>query len=224
MRSSSMSHKAPPPPVLPEALPVMILPGAVFFPHSLLPLYIFEEKYRDMLEFALERDRIFCIGLATEEVDELSGHRISHPVGGAGVVRACVRNADGTSNLLLQGVARVRFVQFLDDQTFPYARVEPILSVDNDSALCGSLRKEILALLESPAIQSKGITPQLLECVRSLADADAMADVLGGALIVPPAERVALLEEASTSKRLKAVRDLLIKSTTSEKNSEAIES
>jgi hypothetical protein len=39
---------------LPEQLPVMPLSGAVLFPHALLPLYIFEPRYRKMLEHALE--------------------------------------------------------------------------------------------------------------------------------------------------------------------------
>ena len=46
---------------LPEQLPVMPLPGAVLFPHALLPLYIFEPRYRKMLEHALQRDRMFSV-------------------------------------------------------------------------------------------------------------------------------------------------------------------
>jgi len=38
--------------VLPKQLPVMPLPDAVLFPHALLPLYIFEPRYRNMLEHA----------------------------------------------------------------------------------------------------------------------------------------------------------------------------
>ena len=48
---------------LPEQLPVMPLPGAVLFPHALLPLYIFEPRYRKMLEHALQQHRIFCVTL-----------------------------------------------------------------------------------------------------------------------------------------------------------------
>jgi Lon protease-like protein len=35
--------------ILPEQAPVMPLPGAILFPHALLPLYIFEPRYRQML-------------------------------------------------------------------------------------------------------------------------------------------------------------------------------
>ncbi|MFQ3577956.1 MAG: LON peptidase substrate-binding domain-containing protein [Verrucomicrobiia bacterium] len=223
MRNAGMSIHGLTPPAMPSALPVMILPGVVFFPHSLLPLFIFEEKYRDMLEFALERDRYFCVALAKDEVDELTGHRLCHPVGSVGVVRACVRNPDGTSNLILQGVARVRFTQWFDDHTFPYASVEPIVGTKSNSLLCGTLREEILELLDSSWIKEKGVTPQMLECVRSLSDADAIADVLGGSLSITPDERVVLLEEASTHKRLTFLRDLLLKVVASQKDSDTAE-
>jgi Lon protease-like protein len=49
---------------LPDEVPVMPLPGAVLFPHALLPLYIFEDRYRDMLEHALQRDRMFSVKLS----------------------------------------------------------------------------------------------------------------------------------------------------------------
>src|SRR5437016_13552649 len=48
---------------LPDEVPVMPLPGAVLFPNALLPLYIFEQRYREMLDHALERDRMFTVEL-----------------------------------------------------------------------------------------------------------------------------------------------------------------
>src|SRR5438128_9972684 len=48
---------------LPAEVPVMPLPGAVLFPNALLPLYIFEPRYRDMLEHALKHERMFSVAL-----------------------------------------------------------------------------------------------------------------------------------------------------------------
>jgi ATP-dependent Lon protease len=49
--------------ILPEQAPVMPLPGALLFPHALLPLYIFEPRYGEMLDHALARERMFCVTL-----------------------------------------------------------------------------------------------------------------------------------------------------------------
>ena len=53
--------------ILPEQIPVMPLPGALLFPHALLPLYIFEPRYRDMLEHALSHHRMFSVALLKPE-------------------------------------------------------------------------------------------------------------------------------------------------------------
>src|SRR4030095_4303698 len=48
---------------LPKQVPVMPLPGALLFPHALLPLQIFEPRYREMLKHALAHHRMFCVAL-----------------------------------------------------------------------------------------------------------------------------------------------------------------
>ena len=48
---------------LPREVAVMTLPNATLFPQALLPLYIFEPRYRDMLDYALKHDRMFCVAL-----------------------------------------------------------------------------------------------------------------------------------------------------------------
>ena len=48
---------------LPDQVPVMPLPGALLFPHALLPLHIFEPRYQEMLEHALSEHRMFCVAL-----------------------------------------------------------------------------------------------------------------------------------------------------------------
>ena len=46
---------------VPETVPVMTLPNTVFFPQALLPLHIFEPRYRQMLRDVLARDRLFAV-------------------------------------------------------------------------------------------------------------------------------------------------------------------
>ena len=59
------------------------------------------------------------------------------PVGTIGLVRASREQEDGTSQLLLHGVMRVRFTEWHDDRDYPYASIEPVISVftpENQSA------------------------------------------------------------------------------------------
>src|SRR3989304_379585 len=81
----------------------MTLPNATLFPHALLPLFIFEPRYRRMLSDALESHRMFSVAMQRPGNSPES----PLPVAGLGLIRVCVGHKDGTSHLILQGMARV---------------------------------------------------------------------------------------------------------------------
>src|SRR5213595_2126097 len=93
---------------VPDMVPVMTLPNTVFFPQALLPMHIFEPRYRQMLRDVLARDRLFAIGhldvTAHHPPDEFEP---IHTVASVGIIRACQKGDHDTSNLLLQGLCRV---------------------------------------------------------------------------------------------------------------------
>src|SRR5437870_6975829 len=103
-----MSHSVELPPVI----PVMPLPGVIHFPNALLPLHIFEPRFREMLEHALGADRMFCVALARPERPHWRTSGDFFHISTAGLIRACVGRADGTSDLILQGIRRIRFTGF----------------------------------------------------------------------------------------------------------------
>src|SRR4051812_31236393 len=89
--------------VLPPEVPVMTLPNAILFPQALLPLYIFEPRYQRMLSDALHSHRMFAVAMRRPD----SKRETPMAVAGLGIIRASVRNKDGTSHLILQGITRV---------------------------------------------------------------------------------------------------------------------
>lgn len=113
---------------LPEQCGVMPLPDCTLFPHGGLPLYIFEPRYRKMLSDALEGDCFFAIARLNGEEKGSPENHVS-PVGTIGIVRASREQEDGTSQLLIHGVMRVRFTEWHDDRIYPYASIEPVISV-----------------------------------------------------------------------------------------------
>src|SRR5262252_4129657 len=120
---------------LPEQLPVMPLPGAVLFPHALLPLYIFEPRYREMLEHALRRDRMFSVTLIKPSCPEWHAPEDFFHFATVGLIRACVGRGDGTSNLVLQGLHRVRFTGFEQEIPFPVAKIDIVESSDDETTV-----------------------------------------------------------------------------------------
>src|SRR4029450_920806 len=92
---------------LPEQLPVMPLPGAVLFPHALLPLYIFEPRYRKMLQHPPQHHRIFCVTLIKPSCPDWDAAEDFFHLATAGLIRACVGRSGGTSNLVLPGLPQI---------------------------------------------------------------------------------------------------------------------
>src|ERR1039458_9059026 len=88
---------------IPREAAVMTLPNATLFPQALLPLYIFEPRYRQMLADALHSSRMFAVAMQKPGNIRES----PSPVAGLGLIRVSVGHRDGTSHLILQGMARV---------------------------------------------------------------------------------------------------------------------
>src|ERR1700675_4547041 len=131
---------------LPERVPVMPLPGALLFPHALLPLHIFEPRYQEMLEHALNQHRMFCITLVKQERAQWKSTDDFFHIAGVGLIRACVGRGDGTSNLILQGLRRVRFSAFEQSIPFPIAHIEPLESKATSSVETDALGAKVLEL------------------------------------------------------------------------------
>src|SRR5437870_4334960 len=129
---------------LPAQVPVMPLPGAVLFPHALLPLYIFEPRYREMLEHALQRDRMFSVTLIKPSCLEWHAPEDFFHFATVGLIRACVDRGDGTSNLVLQGLHRVRFTSFEQETPFPVAKIDIVASSDDATVETEALGEKVL--------------------------------------------------------------------------------
>lgn len=180
---------------VPGTLAVMALPGAVLFPGSMLPLYIFEPRYRKMLADALAESRMFAIGLVRSENEDSE----VAAVGGVGFVRACVANPDGTSRLILQGVSRVQFIEWVPGEPYQMARITVMESQMQNPPLAESLRREVRQLCE---MLLKGNAKPIGRLLDSAADHAEFSDFVAANLVEDLTIRQRLMEETETSRRL----------------------
>src|SRR5207249_7709884 len=132
--------------ILPESIAVMPLPGAVLFPHPLLPLYIFEPRYREMLDHALNHQRMFCVTLIKPSCPEWQEPEDFFHLATVGLIRACVGRGDGTSNLILQGLQRVRLREFKQEKPFPIAKIDIVESRDETTVKTEALAQKVIEL------------------------------------------------------------------------------
>lgn len=159
--------------MLPSELPVMVLSECYLFPGCVIPLFIFEQRYRDMLEHALSSHRMFCIGTRVPgDSDEVM------PVSTAGVVHACVKHGDGTSHLVLVGLRRIRFTGWVQQQPFRIAKVEPMAAAPAPRPVLEQLRSDALRLVPACPDDAQPTIERLIDQLRRCTDPELVCDIL----------------------------------------------
>jgi ATP-dependent Lon protease len=215
---------------LPQEVPVMTLPSATLFPQALLPLYVFEPRYRQMLRDALHAHRMFTVAM------QKPGRVREAPcsVAGLGLIRVSVRHNDGTSHLILQGLSRVELAEVVQSRPYRVQRMRALTTPNTQSVAVDALLSKILELvarclatgtftppfppLSSTEGSSKkgsaGKMPlpskEILGYLEKLRRPEMVADLVSCALLQNPLERQAILESVPLEERLrKLVRFLM---------------
>ena len=95
--------------MLPGEIPIFPLPNVVLFPSTLLPLHIFEPRYRAMVEDALEGERLIgMVMLRPGWEPDYEGAPSVYPIGCAGFITHAERLPDGRFNIILRGTQKFR--------------------------------------------------------------------------------------------------------------------
>jgi Lon protease-like protein len=193
---------------IPDQAPVMILPNVTLFPQALLPLHIFEPRYRQMLQEVLHSHRFFIVAMRKPE----SRREMPFNVAGLGLVRVCVANTDGTSHLILQGVSRVALTKTVQVRPFRVCRIRALETPSRDSVTIDALMAKVRDLVterieqELPALRanSKMVSiKEIVACLERLQDPDRVADLVSWSLLRGAVERQTILETIEIEARLK---------------------
>ncbi len=185
---------------IPKELPIMTLRGVVLFPKAMMPLRIFEERYREMLDDVLSTTRIFGIVCERENVSQDEVH-LEHPysVATAGLIRVSKKHQDGTSFVLLQGIKRVKVCKIVREMPYRIIETEEMDSILDDS--CGQIRKQIEEALEQNKLLGGDVTDEILDFLNPLDDDDAFIDLAAFTLCKHTLRKQAMLEVQQLDKR-----------------------
>jgi ATP-dependent Lon protease len=163
---------------IPAEVPVMTLSETVLFPQAMMPLYIFEPRYRQMLSDVLNAARIFAVAAVDSEQEEAEVLETPHSIAGVGVVRACKQNPDGTSNLILQGLARVRFEEILAEEPYRRARISQILSEsDGSGESLASIQPSLIRLVQTQMRLGAPIPQEVLQFLSNIKEPENVLDL-----------------------------------------------
>jgi Lon protease-like protein len=168
--------------------------GIVLLPTEHLPLHIFEERYKELIEECLETESEFGLVYADDDGIRDIGTR-------ARVVEVLTRFEDGRLNILVEGGERFRLDALTDGRVFQTGEVSPVededdpaeaASIDEALRLFGVLREVTETEVDAP----ESGAPQL-------------SFALAGKVDLPSEVKLELLREVSERRRIDRVQDLL---------------
>ncbi|HVS52364.1 MAG TPA: LON peptidase substrate-binding domain-containing protein [Opitutaceae bacterium] len=189
---------------LPDEVPVMTLPNTAFFPQALMPLHIFEPRYRQMLRDVLAHDRLFAVaGLDPQRIGSAGQFEPPHRIASVGIVRACQKNDNGTSNLLLQGICRVEIVSIVRDEPYRRIRVRALASQPGASSDENhELRRELGRLLKLKSKLAAEAASEMTAFLKTVEDPEAFIDIAAFNLCDDTTLKQKLLETLNVHRRL----------------------
>ena len=184
---------------LPRNIPLFPLPNVVLFPQVLLPLHIFEPRYRLMVREVAEADELIGMILLRGEGGSGGPGRDVYSVGCAGRVIRKVELADGRSNILLQGVREFMPCEQYFDRPYRTAAVDWRAVPERDFRLDGATKASLLECIRRFAGKEHEGDLRIL-ADPTLSD-EMLVNLFAFALDFPVAEKQSLLEIDSVAKR-----------------------
>ena len=187
-----------------SSLPIFPLPNCVLLPGGLLPLHVFEPRYRALTRDCLAGHQLMAVArLRPGYESSYYGRPPVYEHCGVGRIICSDELPDGRFALLLRGVARVQIARELPVER-PYRCVEARLLADAsyDLARAGGDHQRLIDLCDRLAgLIDKG-GAQLRDLVRSFESPGACADGVAAALVMDADERQRLLEARDPLVRL----------------------
>ncbi len=181
--------------------------ATVLFPGAILPLHIFEERYKEMMRYAIENGGIFGLSYRGDAAIGRETPPEIESVGCIAKINAVVPLDDGRMNVISTGLLRYRVVGLQRSTPFVVARVEPLTDdlepgadlnriFDDMAATCRKFLEAAQALDEASAPINQDLPD----------DAEAFSLLVCSALPIDNDAKQALLETTSTRVRLTRMR------------------
>ncbi|QFT93297.1 Lon protease [Roseovarius sp. THAF9] len=189
--------------------PVLPLRDIVVFPHMIVPLFVGRDKSVRALEEVMQDDKQI---LLSSQIDPGEDDPNADGIYNSGVlanVLQLLKLPDGTVKVLVEGVARVKITEYLENENFFEARAEYLQEMPGDAATIEALLRTVSDEFARYAKVKKNIPEEALAAVTEADDAAKLADLVSGHLGIEVAQKQELLETLSVSERLEKVYGLM---------------
>lgn len=182
--------------------------GSVLLPTAVLPLHVFEPRYREMIRTCLDGDRRFGVALI-ERGSEVGGGDVRADVGTLATIAEAQELDDGRWAVIAIGTTRIRIHRWLADDPFPRAEIEPWPEPAVAHPL-GERYAELVAALRRVLALASELGDAVPEAGSELSD-DPVVGSYQVAVLAPlgPLDRQRVLLASDAAARIDLVEELL---------------
>ncbi len=195
---------------IPAVLPILPLRNSVFFPGGVLPLAVGRQKTIALIKDAVRDDQVIGVVTQRKAEEEDPGAEDLHKMGTVARIVKLLKMGEDNYSLVVQGLARFRVVELVQEHPYLKARIEPV----DDKSVFDEVEIEALGInLKKLAREVIEMMPELpaaaTELVESITQPGHLADLIAANVDVPIEEKQQVLETVDLKDRMKLVLELL---------------
>jgi ATP-dependent Lon protease len=194
---------------IPDALPVLPLRDTVVFPLTAVPLAVGQPRSVRLVDDVMRGNRLLALVAQREAGPEPAGPEHLYTVGTAGVIRQLARAPDGTLRLLIQGIERVRLLDWVATEPYLVARVAAAPEPVADTTEVEALRRAIADVFRQLVEVSPDLPDELAAAAESLGDPRHLAYFVASVVPLDVGARQELLEAEPPAAKLRRLLDRL---------------
>ena len=189
--------------------PVLPLRDIVVFPHMIVPLFVGREKSVRALEEVMADDKQILLSAQRDPGDDDPAQESIYETGVIANVLQLLKLPDGTVKVLVEGQARVRITEYLENDDFFEASAEYLTEMPGDATTIEALTRTVGTEFERYAKVKKNVPEEALSAIADSDEAAKLADLVSGHLGIEVDQKQELLETLSVSERLERVYGLM---------------
>ncbi len=196
---------------IPETIPLIPLRDLVLFPNLVVPLYVGRERSTFALEEVMRGDHM--VALVAQRTPDTAdpGPEDLYDIGCVGTVLQELKLPDGTAKALVEGVSRVRVVEYLQTDPYMKARIEVVEEAQTSDVETQALMRTLVNDFEKAAELGKPIPQEVLMASGAIEEPGRLADFVAFHLSLKSDEKQTILEAVDPKERLEKTSAFLRK-------------
>ena len=194
---------------LADSYPVLPLRDIVVFPHMIVPLFVGRDKSVRALEQVMNQDKQILLSSQRDPAEDDPSQDGIYDVGVLANVLQLLKLPDGTVKVLVEGRARVRISEFVENDSFFEARAVLLEEREGDADTVAALVRSVSSEFGHYAKAKKNVPEEALSAISETRSPSKLADLASGHLGVEVEQKQDLLETPVVSERLEKVYGLM---------------